>query len=47
LLDELINLEAGAAPSPSKGGKTRAPREATAVRTELEDVYRRIDELNG
>lgn len=47
LLDELINLEAGAAPPPPKGGKARAPRDATAVRAELEDVYRRIDELNG
>jgi hypothetical protein len=47
LLDELINLEAGAAPSPAKGSKAKAPRDATQVRAELEDVYRRIDELNG
>ncbi len=47
LLDELISLESGAVAPPSKGAKAKAPREALQVRRELEDVYRRIDELNG
>lgn len=47
LLDELINIEAGTPASPAKGGKAKAPRDTVQVRRELEDVYRRIDELNG
>ena len=56
LLDEVIRLEDGAAPessppgaaSPKKGkAEKSAPRTLAQARADLEDVYRKLDEVNG